>query len=247
MKAQAAYDRLYPEARFGGFSRVDGTVAFYSRVRALLGPEDRVLDVGCGRGKSEEARVEIHRELRNLRGDCAEVVGIDVDPNASVNPTLDTFRLIEDLDRWPVEDASFDLVLSDFVLEHVADPEAFLKELSRVLKPGGYFCARTPNRLGYVALVAQVVPNRYHARVVGDVQSGRDEVDVFPTHYKMNRVGTLRRQFDAHGFDVEVIRHEAEPSYFAFSNWAYRLGALLHRALPGPMQNKLFIFAQKRR
>ena len=41
---------LFPESYAGGFSRVDGTVQFYMRVRALLRPDDTVLDLGAGRG-----------------------------------------------------------------------------------------------------------------------------------------------------------------------------------------------------
>ena len=239
-------ERAYPESRFGGFSRVDGTVAFYTRVRSLITSEMRVLDVGCGRGWSQENALVFRRELHDLRGISDEVVGIDVDDDARDNPTLDEFRLIEDLDRWPIEDASVDLVLSDYVLEHVSDPDAYLRELARVLRPGGLFCARTPNKFGYVALAAQVVPNRLHARVVGNVQGTRESHDVFPTVYRMNTAGGVRRMLDTYGFDSEIIRHAGEPTYFAFSPIAYRLGAWLHRVLPGPLQNQLFVFARKR-
>ena len=236
----------YPETRFGGFSRVDGTVAFYTRVRSLLQPDMHVLDVGCGRGKSTENAVPFRRDLRDLRDHCAHVLGIDVDPVAETNPTLSDFRLIEDVDHWPVDDASVDFVLSDYVLEHVGNPDAYLSELSRVLRPGGYFCARTPNKLGYVALVAQLVPNRLHDRVVENVQENRESQDVFPTFYKMNTSSSIRRSLAAHGFDSEVVRHAGEPTYFTFSPVAYRLGAWLHRLLPGPLQNQFFVFARKR-
>ena len=248
MTNPALHQRAYPESRFGGFSRVDGTVAFYTRIRSLLRPEMRVLDVGCGRGWSEDNPVPFRRDLCNFRGDCAHVLGIDVDPDAAENPKIDEFRLIENVDTWPVEDASVDLVVSDYVLEHVGDPDAYARELARVLRPGGFFCARTPNKLGYVALVSQAVPDRLHARVVSTTQQGtREEHDVFPTFYRMNTAGSVRKLLDRHGFETEVIRHAGEPTYFRFSALAYRLGALLHRALPGPLQNQFFVFARKRR
>lgn len=43
-------ERFYPETTYGGFSYVDGTIAFFSRVNALLKPESVVVDFGCGRG-----------------------------------------------------------------------------------------------------------------------------------------------------------------------------------------------------
>jgi SAM-dependent methyltransferase len=43
-------ERFYPESRFGGFTDIDGTVAFYPRVNALAASKDVVLDFGCGQG-----------------------------------------------------------------------------------------------------------------------------------------------------------------------------------------------------
>lgn len=41
---------FYPESRFGSLSDLDGIIAFYGRVHALLDLDMTVLDVGCGRG-----------------------------------------------------------------------------------------------------------------------------------------------------------------------------------------------------
>ena len=43
--SKSLLEAVYPEATFGGYSRVDGTVAFYSRVQSLLGPGAVALDV----------------------------------------------------------------------------------------------------------------------------------------------------------------------------------------------------------
>jgi 2-polyprenyl-3-methyl-5-hydroxy-6-metoxy-1,4-benzoquinol methylase len=54
--AKSIADVVYPERRFGGFSRVDGTIAFYTRIAGLLNETTRVLDIGCGRGQVSETR-----------------------------------------------------------------------------------------------------------------------------------------------------------------------------------------------
>ena len=235
----------YPESAFGGFTRVDGTVAFYTRVNALIGPEDTVLDVGCGRGQRHEDPNPYRRGLSQFRGRCARVLGIDVDTAGEENPLLDEFRLITDLAHWPVEDASVDVIVSDFVLEHIQDPDAYFREVNRVLRPGGYFCARTPNMFGYVALAARLIPNRLHARVVSQVQEGREERDVFPTVYRCNRKGTVLQVLARHGLEGHVLRQEAEPSYLHFSPALYRVGAVLGSLLPPVFRNSLLIFARK--
>jgi hypothetical protein len=82
----------YPEARFGGFTAVDGTVAFYVRVNALLQPDMTVLDVGCGRGGYSEDTCAFRRDLRVLRGKVRRVIGIDVEDAGMSNPCVDEFR-----------------------------------------------------------------------------------------------------------------------------------------------------------
>jgi SAM-dependent methyltransferase len=80
----------------------------------------RVLDVGCGSRPYEP--------LFTRSG--AAYVGLDVEGN----PHADLHGLA---DALPVEDASFDVVLCTQVLEHVPDPAAVVRELRRVLRPGG--------------------------------------------------------------------------------------------------------------
>ena len=241
---QPVVEISYPEYRFGGFGRYDGTVHFYSRVNALLGPQSVVLDVGCGRGAHGEDHCEYRRHLRNMRGAHRTIIGIDVDPAGEDNPSLDSFRLIENVNHWPVEDASIDLVLADYVLEHVENPEQFFQETRRVLKPGGCFCARTPNALGYVVFISRLIPNRWHAKVLRIAQQNREERDVFPTLYRCNTKSRLRRLLDQHGFYHVIYRTESEPSYMSFSRIAYRIFAVIHRLLPSALQSTLLVFAR---
>jgi SAM-dependent methyltransferase len=236
-------ERFYPESRFGGFTDIDGTVAFFTRVNALLRPGHTVLDVGCGRGAYDEDPVPLRRGLRILRGKVARVIGIDVDPAAAANPHIDELRLIEG-PRWPLENDAVDLIVCDNVLEHVADPAGFFSELRRVLRDGGAVCIRTPNRWSYIALAATLIPDRHHAAVTAAVQESRKEEDVFPTLYRCNSVRRLRAQLRGHGIEAVVYGYEAEPSYLAFSRLAYGLGVLHQRFAPRGIKPALFAFGR---
>lgn len=237
---------VYPERLFGGFSRVDGTVHFYSRVQAMLQPADVVLDVGCGRGRRSDDASNYRQRLQDLGGAERTVLGIDVDRAAAVNPFIDEFRLIDDVQSWPVADATIDFLIADYVLEHVETPERFFQEAYRVLKPGGQLALRTPNAHSYVAVVARLIPNSGHARVTTWAQSGRKGIDVFPTRYRCNTRGKLRRVLKQSGFDACVYSIEAEPGYMAFSRLAYRIAAAAHKLFPPSLRTTLLAFGRKR-
>lgn len=234
---------FYPETRFGGFTDIDGTVAFYSRINALLSAQDTVLDFGCGRGAGDEDPVPFRRSLRILKGKAAKVIGADVDTAAAQNPHLDEFHLLT-THEIPLENDSVNMVVCDNVVEHLEKPEDFFREVARVLRPGGHLCMRTPNMLSYVALASRLVPNRHHAKVLEVAQDQRKEEDVFPTHYRCNTVWALRKQLDALGFEHAVYGYESEPGYLAFSSIAYAVGVLHQKLMPGWFKPALFCYAR---
>ncbi|HMQ70824.1 MAG: class I SAM-dependent methyltransferase [Candidatus Competibacter sp.] len=236
-------EKFYPEAQFGGFTDIDGTMAFFNRVNSLLKPSFVILDVGCGRGSYAEDSVQIRRNLRIIQGKVSKVIGIDVDQNAQHNPFLDEFHLIQG-NSWPLDDNSIDLIICDNVLEHVCNPDTFFAEIYRVLKHNGLLCIRTPNRWSYIALAATVIPNKYHSKVTSIVQDGRKDEDVFPTVYKCNSVKRLRRIMNKNGFEHVVYGYEAEPSYLSFSGVAYFLGVLHQKFAPGFLKPAIFAFGR---
>jgi SAM-dependent methyltransferase len=237
--------RHYPESAFGGFTDVDGTIAFYARVNALLQPSFRVIDFGCGRGAHADDPICFRRSLRSLQGKAARVIGVDVDLDAARdNPTVDEFRMLPPDGVWPLEDKSAEIIISDFVMEHLPNPAQFFSEAARVLAPGGYLCIRTPNVLSYVGIASRITPNRFHSRVLRRVQTGRKEEDVFSTLYRCNTVFALRRRMAEHGFRAAVYGYEAEPSYLDFSGLAYFGGVLHQRWAPRFLRPAIFAFGQ---
>lgn len=236
----------YPESNFGGFTNVDGTIAFFIRVNSLIKSSSVVLDVGCGRGSYVEDPILLRRELRILKGKCENVIGIDVDVRAKEHPFLDDFRLIEGK-SWPINSDSIDVLVCDFVLEHIEDPEMFFGECKRVIKPGGYICIRTPNAWNYIALLARLIPNKLHATVLNKVQDKRKGEDVFPTLYRSNTKRKIKYLLNTYDFEGCVYRYEAEPSYLSFSRIAYLLGVFHQRFAPNVFKSMIFAFGRKSR
>jgi hypothetical protein len=128
-------------------------LAFRRRVLEVLRPEHDVLDIGAGRGATP------HMQFRGL---ARSIVGADVDAAVLQNPQLDRALHTPDGDLGELADASFDLIVCKDVLEHVADPTRFFAEVSRLLRPGGRFLAKTPGGMHYVTVIARVTPLWFH-------------------------------------------------------------------------------------
>ena len=93
----------------------------------------KVLDLGCGDGRAVDF-------FRNMDLDV-EYYGVDIEMSPEVSQRIradvsfDTFDGI----NLPYLDASFDVVYSNQVFEHVENPAALLRQIARVLKPNGHF------------------------------------------------------------------------------------------------------------
>ena len=236
--------KFYPESSFGGFTQVDGTIVFYSRVNALIKPEDVVVDIGCGSGVYSNDPIKFRKELRILKGKCSLLVGIDVDNVASENPYIDQFRLIQEK-RWPIEDNFADLCLVDNVLEHIEEPEIFFYECSRILKPEGLICIRTPNVYSYFGLLSRLIPNRTHLKILNQVKDEVHERNVFPTYYRCNSIGKIRYLLKKFNFNCSVTGYEAEPTYLSFSKILYYLGYLHQKIAPNNLKIVIHAFGKK--
>jgi SAM-dependent methyltransferase len=106
---------------------------------ARAGGPARVLDLGCGEG---------HFAALLARAG-ADVIAADVAEEPlrrahQAHPTLE-LRLLEPEAPLPFEDRSFDAVWAGEVIEHVADTQAWLSEVRRVLRSGGALLLSTPD------------------------------------------------------------------------------------------------------
>jgi SAM-dependent methyltransferase len=138
-----------------------------------------------------------------------------------------------DGEHLPFGDAAFDMVVSVWVIEHLAAPEKVFTDVARVLKPGGHFLFLTPNALNPLILgnrVGQVAP-WLQQRLVANVY-GRDKANTFAVHYKANTPSRLHHLAAGTGFGVSSIKVIADPTYVAFNAFLFRAAMLGERMLP---------------
>jgi SAM-dependent methyltransferase len=222
----------------------DSLHVFFITAQALAVDASVVLEVGCGRGALVDES-STGKKWQDLRGPDRTVIGIDIDPIGIENPVIDEFRLIGEDGTWPVESGTVDLAFSDFVLEHVTDPVAFVNELTRVLRPGGVFVARTVSRHSLLSLAARVVPNRNHSKVLTTFQPGRTAQDVFHTAYRMNTRKALATLLDA-DYEWAAASRTGLDRYLLPWPKVAAAAVAVERRLPRAMHSALVVCARKR-
>lgn len=191
---------------------------FERQIRSLIRPGDTLLDAGCGRSAPT---------LRKFTEVAGRSIGVDLVDPREVPPGIEYYQ--GDLSNLPIESNSVDLIISRSVFEHLTDPVAVYAELSRLLKPGGHLVFLTANAYDYGTLLARMIPNRFHARIVKSVE-GRPEEDTFPTAYKTNSYRVVRRLSDRVGFSIRDFRYLNQyPNYFMFNGALFFVGMCYER------------------
>lgn len=198
----------------------DETTVYLSKTFSHLCDKGAVvLDAGCGNGNY------IIDENRKKIG---WAVGVDLSKEAtSKNICLDEIRY-SNLEKLPFENNKFDLAVSLWVLEHLKHPENMLKEVHRVLKPGGFFLFATPN-LNYLPLkLVHTINLNTINYFLNKKLFGREEKGVFPTYYKINTIKRMEKAVFPL-FKIEELRLNSDISYTSFNNITYELSNILLR------------------
>lgn len=215
--------KLVPLFDHAFYPRVSGNwddAMLRERVLSRLGVAKHILGLGAGAG--------IVRQM-DMRATAATIHGVDLDRRVRNNPYLH-HGCIGNAEALPYADESFDAVVADNLLEHLREPAFVFAEIRGVLRPGGLFHAKTPNRRHYVPLLARMTPHSVHCRVA--MARGRRSDDTFPTHYRANTCGTIRRLATGAGLVVDALQTvEGRPEYCRIHPALYVCGIAYERAV----------------
>ena len=175
-----------------------------------MGPDSSVLNIGAGRNLSGQ--------LRPVRRHAGHLTGIDPDPSIWENPGLDEREQLSLEQYAPQHVQEFDVALSVFVLEHVADPRRFTTACATVLRPGGVLFGLTVHKYHYFGLSTWATTRLHVADRLLVKLKGRDVVDRyhFPTEYRMNTTGRISRLLADAGFTSVEFRMFDKPDLYAW-------------------------------
>ena len=230
--------------RFGNFLQNDGTIDFYLRIRTIINKNLNVLDYGAGRAKwYEDEECFTRKQIRYLKDDVKVLIAADIDSDVLKNRASHKQVLLKKNIIEHFEKESFDVIISDFVLEHVEDVENFKSNIDYLLKKDGVFCARTPHKYALVSIFAQLIPNSLHNFVLKFSQPEKKQIDTFDTKFKLNTLNSISRIFKTYK-NFSFI-YKANISYHFNSKLIFNLFKLLNFILPFGIGDNCFIFLKK--
>ncbi len=189
--------------------------AYYrDKLLRLVSADTEWLDLGCGHQLLPWWLNNSEFDQRRLASSCKRLVGIDaVADDLERHPYLHE-RVVGDIEKMPFAEDSFDLLTARSVIEHIEAPSLFLREVRRVLKPGGQLLFATPNYLYYQLLAASVTPGGVKRRLIRFFE-GRIEQDVFKTYYRMNTRSAVTRMAAEADLELESLETIECPPEFS--------------------------------
>lgn len=190
----------------------------------------KILEIGSGKGRMLNHLVQLGHDIRGVELNRQYIAASrDLFGELPVSPV--------DSEKLPAPDGSLDIVISFDVFEHIPDTDGHLREVKRVLKPGGYYLLQTPNK--WTNAVFETF--RWKSLTAWKAQ-----------HCSLHSFRELRRRCEKHGFSVRFYDIPLVNDFFRFKVEAYlgRFGLLLLKvinpdALPLPLRTNFFVAARK--
>lgn len=131
--------------------------AIYGMVVRALDERDveggTVVDVGCGAGYLWPF----------LQHRFDRYIGVDVVRYEALPADAELIRVNLDSGKVSLPDESAEVVAAVETIEHLENPRAFMRELVRLVKPGGWMIVTTPNQLSLLSLLTLLIKNRFSA------------------------------------------------------------------------------------
>lgn len=131
----------------------------YRRVNQILSDRVRIdrplriLDVGCGSAGF----------MRHVADKTERYVGVDTIRHEGAPKNLEFFQSDLDKEKIPFENGTFDAVVSIETIEHLENPRALVREMSRVCRSGGLLIVTTPNQESLLSKMTFLMKNEFNA------------------------------------------------------------------------------------
>lgn len=181
-----------------------------------------LVDLGCGSG----------RVLPFLASQVSTYIGVDVIRYDDFPEDVEFRQLDLDTGTAALPDATADIVTAIETIEHLENPRALIRELTRLAKPGGWVVVTTPNNRSLLSLASLVLKGHFNA-FLGES---------YPAHITALVELDLRRMFGECGLGEVRVRFSLDGRIPGSGRAFPRLVA---KMFPGGVSNTILIMGRK--
>lgn len=224
-RCQQIFARWYPNFRNAGEQ-------YHDLIAAVVSQDTALIDVGCGR--MSLAETAIHTVRRS--------VGVDLSLNDLQQNTTVHQRVLADAGNLPFASASFDVLVSQWTVEHLQDPQSVFNEMSRIVRPGSQLILFTTNAHHYIPLVSRLIPDGVQRFLIQGLLQ-RPGHESHPTFYRANTPRAINTLARIAGLQVQACMYVGNPFYLAFSPLLFRLALIYEKItdIPALRRFKLYL------
>jgi 2-polyprenyl-3-methyl-5-hydroxy-6-metoxy-1,4-benzoquinol methylase len=208
----AVSEAVAARARLSLGRGADAIIDTVMRLLAERGAAGTLADIGCGRGDL----------WRAAQGRFDRCVGVDAVSYEGLPEDIHFVPADFDARTLPISDDEVDVAAALEVVEHLENPRAFVRELVRITRPGGWVVVTTPNQLSALSLLTLVVKGRFAAFQDSEYPAHRTallEVDLRRIAWECGLQDVL----------VEYTRHGRVP--FTANHFPHAMASLAPRRL----------------
>lgn len=183
------------------FSEMQTKLEFESFISQQLGDQEnlKVLEIGCG--------AMSHINL----GKNPYLVGLDVSAKQLARNTNLQEKIVANIEEYQLPEATYDVIVSWWVLEHLSCPDLVLQNCYHALKLNGVMILVSPDPRAFKGIITKLSPQWFHVfisrYIFGNLQSGVDEQGPFRTYLKESMSPQYINKFaQDHNLSVELFQ-----------------------------------------
>jgi len=207
----------FPEWSY--FHSVKSTLEIYDEIlSSLSGAGSVFLDSGCGK----KSMMQRHNPKLKLS------IGMDISIDAMKENQAFKVYVVGDASKLQFRDSSFNAVVSQWMMEHIKDPENVIKEFHRVLKKGGSLVVVTNSKYHPMMFLSSILPLGLRDWLKQRILPSYIGEDTFPTYYKFNSLGRIHRILSGRGFEKRFASYTGAP-FFLFNSFLFKLSEIYER------------------
>ena len=211
------------------FGPFDANIQFVEQT-GVVSRQAKILEIGSGKGRLLSHLLRLGHDIRGVQVDRSRIAASRELYGELPLSAIDSVEL-------PAPDGSVDVALSFDVLEHIPDTDSHLREVRRILKPGGHYLLQTPNKLTN----APFETIRWRSFTAWKTE-----------HCSLHTCGQIKRRFAKHGFTVVFYDIPLVTDYFRSKVEAHlgKFGLLLLKVinpdtLPLFLRTNFYLVARK--